>query len=164
MSPPIDSKDSHKKQKDKLVLILASIVTVFLIVVLISGFASRSKSPELILSSSESVCENLNNEIYSYFENLQDWNRGDKEYLFTISNETSQRIVDIAKAIANDGIEWDSVPIVTSLLVNIANSISEIANGVWSGKYPAENYEAFKNLYPELHLNFQSVMNSACNQ
>jgi hypothetical protein len=162
---PLIKKVSSKKPLNKMVFILVSSVIAFLSAVLIIGVASEPESVKVKSSSSESVCENLNSEVYSYFDYLQGWTVGsDSEDLFTVSNETAQRIADIAQVVANGNIEWDSGPIVTNLLVNIANDILRIGEGVSSGKYPAGNYESFKSLYPELDLSFQPVMNSACNQ
>lgn len=161
---PSIKKDSHKKPRDKMVFILASSVIAVLSIVLIIGVPSQSESVR-VKSSSESVCENLNSEVYSYFDYLQGWTvDSNGENLITISNETAQRIEDIAQAVANDNIEWDSGPIVTNLLMNVSNNIIDIGEGVLSGMFPAGDYESFKSIYPELDLNFQPVMNSACNQ
>ena len=147
-----------------MVYILASSVIAVLSIVLIIGVPSQSESVR-VKSSSESVCENLNSEVYSYFDYLQGWTvDSNGENLITISNETGQRIEDIAQAVANDNIEWDSGPIVTNLLMNVSNNIIDIGEGVLSGMFPAGDYESFKSIYPELDLNFQPVMNSACNQ
>jgi hypothetical protein len=165
--PPIESKDSHKKPKDKLVLILASIVTVFLIVVLISGFASKSKSPELILSSSESVCENLNSEVYLYFDYLQNW-KGDsdesKSELVFMSNEAHNRLRSLAATVYADDIDWDSSNIVSAMINEVASNIRYITSKVVSGDLPPGSYDSYKIAAPNLDTSFQSVISSACNQ
>lgn len=162
--PPPIKKDSHKDPSDKKVLIRVSgVIAVLSIVLLIIVVTSQSESVRV--SSSESVCVNLNSEVYSYFDYLQGWTVDSNSMnLATFTEETANRIRDIAQAVANDNIEWDSGPIVTNLLMNVYKNILDIGLGVLNGKFPAGDYESFKSLYPELDLNFQSVMNSACNQ
>jgi hypothetical protein len=163
--PPVESQNSHKKPKDKMVL--ASIVTVFLIVVLIFGFASRTESPELISSSSESVCENLNSEVYLYFDYLEDW-KGDsdesKRELVFISNDVHNRLRSLAATVYDDDIDWDSSNIVSAMINDVASNIRYITSKVVSGDLPPGSYDSYKIAAPNLDISFQSVISSACNQ
>jgi hypothetical protein len=145
--------------------------TPVLILILILGlsfyFLRTDKYDSEKLSTASVVCENLNTEIYNYFNYLDNFKNASAwipwPKLKKITKDTSERLFVTARAVLAEDIEWDSSRVVSSLIVGIANDLIDIEQEIFWGRLQPGSYESITQNYPSLDLNFQAVMTSACN-
>ncbi len=140
-----------------------------LAMVLLAGMLSGCASPIGIGSprgySANEACQDLSVATQDYFDEFNDFRYSPDDgtgwaKLEALTDKATTRIGE-SVARMSGGIDWDSAPLVTSLLSNSSASMWEIFNSAQSGSFaPGRSLDV---ILAEIETNLYSVTNSACN-